>query len=49
MLKKGMEITWTEEAKASSGNTPMLISLDYAKEFMVFSFSSKHTIVVVFL
>ena len=54
MLKKGSEIKWIdsiinsfESVKKAIMESPTLISLDYRKDFHVFSFSSKHTIVVV--
>jgi hypothetical protein len=56
MLKKDSEVKWTTEAKASFerikkviGEAPVLASPDYMKEFLIFSFASNHTIVVVLL
>jgi len=56
ILKKDSEVKWTTEAKASFenikkfiGEAPMLASPDYMKEFLIFSFTSEHTIVVVLL
>jgi hypothetical protein len=56
MMKKESEMKWTVEAKASFERVkkaireaPMLASLDYTKEFLVFSFASEHTITVVLL
>jgi hypothetical protein len=56
MLKKDVEIKWTHEAKSSFEKIKqaliealVLISPDYSKEFLVFSFSSEDTIVVVLL
>jgi hypothetical protein len=51
MLKKDSEMKWTFEAKTPFGRVkkaiseaPMLASPDYTKEFLIFSFASKHTI-----
>jgi hypothetical protein len=51
MLRKGSEIKWTtnakhyfEEVKEDLTKSLVLISLDFAKDFIVFSFSSEHTI-----
>ena len=54
MLKKESVIKWTVEAKDEEINKaltqdPILISLDFSKEFLVFSFASEHTIVGVLL
>jgi hypothetical protein len=56
MLKKDNEVKWTTEAKASFkrikkviGEAPMLANPDYTKEFLIFSFSSEHTIGAVLL
>jgi hypothetical protein len=56
MLKKNAEIKWIPEAKESFENikhalieVSVLISLDYSKEFLIFSFASEDTIVVVLL
>jgi hypothetical protein len=56
MLKKDSEVKWKIEAKASFehikkviGEAPMLTSLVYMKEFLIFSFASEHTIAVVLL
>jgi hypothetical protein len=56
MLKKDHEVKWTVEAKESFqqikmalGEAPVLISPNYDKEFLIFSFTSVHTIVVVLL
>jgi hypothetical protein len=56
MLKKDAEIKWTLEAKYSFEKikqalieAPVLISPDYSKEFLVFSFAYEDTIVVVLL
>ena len=56
MLKKDSEIRWTKQAKASFHDikeaiisAPVLISLDFDKEFFIFSFASYDTIAVVLL
>jgi hypothetical protein len=56
MLKKNSEVKWTIEAKASFSHikkfiaeAPVLVSPDYLKDFLIFSFASEHTIVVVLL
>jgi hypothetical protein len=56
MLKKDAEIKWTPEAKSSFDRIKqalieahVLISPDYSKEFLIFSFASEDTIVVVLL
>jgi hypothetical protein len=56
MLKKDAEIKWIPEARESFERikqaiiqAPVLISPDYSKEFMIFSFASENTIVVVLL
>jgi hypothetical protein len=56
MLKKNSEVKWTNEAKASFqhikkviSEAPVLASLDYTKEFLIFSFASEHTIAAVLL
>jgi hypothetical protein len=56
MLKKYSEVKWTVEAKASFkcvkkaiGEAPVLASPDYTKEFLIFSFASKHTVAAVLL
>ena len=56
MLKKGVDIKWTVEAKHSFEEikkaltqAPILINLDFSKEFMVFTFASENTIVGVLL
>jgi hypothetical protein len=53
MLKKDHEVKWTIEAKEyfqqikeSLGESPILISLNYDKDLLIFSFSSVHIIVV---
>jgi hypothetical protein len=47
MLRKGNEVKWTVEARESSSlikkaltEAPMLISPDYSKDFLIFSFAS---------
>ena len=56
MLKKDSAIKWTVKAKQSFESikqaltkAPVLISLDYTKYFIIFSFASEHTIAVVLL
>jgi hypothetical protein len=56
MLKKNNEVKWMAEAKASFarikkviGEAPVLANPDYLKEFLIFSFASKHTIATVLL
>jgi hypothetical protein len=56
MLKKDSEVKWSSEArysfdqiKKSVGEVPLLVSPNYSKEFIIFSFYSDNTIVVVLL
>ena len=56
MLKKDAEIKWTQEAKSSFEKikqalieAPILISPDFSKDFLIFSFASEETIIVVLL
>jgi hypothetical protein len=56
MLKKDTKIKWNAESKQSFKKVkhaltqaPVLISLDYTKDFYLFSFSYEHTITVVLL
>ena len=56
MLKKDKEVKWSVEARLSFEKikqalieAPVLISPDFAKDFSIFSFASKDTIVVVLL
>jgi hypothetical protein len=56
MLKKDSGVNWTIDAMASFMHIkkfireePMLASLDYLKDFLIFSFASDHTIAVVLL
>ena len=56
MLKKGHEIKWTEEAKKSFkeikqaiSKAHVLVSPDFTKYFLVFSYASEHTIAAVLL
>jgi hypothetical protein len=56
MLRNNSEVRWTEEDKHSFNaikeaivTTHVLISLDFDKEFYIFSFSSKDTIASVLL
>jgi hypothetical protein len=56
MLRKGNEVKWTTESrnyfnqiKRALTKAPMLINPDYSKEFLIFSFASTDTLVVVLL
>jgi hypothetical protein len=56
MLKKKNEVKWTAEAKALFARikkviseAPVLASPNYLKDFLIFSFTSEHTIVMVLL
>jgi hypothetical protein len=56
MLRKGNEVKWTvepkeafEQIKKALTEAPVLISPDYSKNFMIFSFASIDTVVVVLL
>jgi hypothetical protein len=56
MLKKGIEVKWTTDPKESFvqikkalTEAPVLISPDYSKDFLIFSFASFHTVAVVLL
>jgi hypothetical protein len=56
MLKKGNEIKWTleprksfEDIKVALTKAPILASPNFEKDFILFSFSSEHTIVGVLL
>jgi hypothetical protein len=56
MLKKGHDLTWSEEAKQAFENikhalshSPILASPDYSRDFQIFSFASDHTIACVLL
>jgi hypothetical protein len=56
ILNKDNEVRWTREAKVSFQrikkliiDSPILASPDYMKDFLIFSFSSEHTIVVFLL
>ena len=56
MLKREEGVKWTLEAKKSFDlvkkeltKTPVLISPDFTKYFFIFSFTSKHIVVVVLL
>ena len=56
MLKKGAGFKWNVEAKKSFESVklaltqaPVLINPDFSKDFLIFSFSSKHTIAAVLL
>jgi hypothetical protein len=56
MLRKGNEVKWTSESRNSFDQikralteAPVLISPDYSKDFLIFSFSSFDTVAVVLL
>ena len=56
MLKKDSKIKWTIEAKKAFEdikraliNTPVLTSPRFDRDFIIFSFASEHTVVVVLL
>ena len=56
ILRKGKEVKWTIEARESFDQikkafteAPILINPDYSKEFLIFSFASFDTLVVVLL
>jgi hypothetical protein len=56
MLRKDKEIKWTEEARQSFDDikralteAPMLISPDYSKDFIMFTYASEHTVAGVLL
>jgi len=56
MMKTYSEVKWTTEAKEyfkrvkkSIGETPVLVSPEYRKEFLIFSFYSEHTVATVLL
>ena len=56
MLKKDQEVRWTVEAKAAFEKikvalteAPVLVSPDFTKEFLTFSFASVDTIAAVLL
>ena len=56
MLKKGHEIKWNAEARRSFweikqaiSEALVFVSLDFTKDFLVFSYASEHTIATVLL
>ena len=56
MLRKGNEVKWTSEPRESFGKikkalieAPVLISPDYSKDFLIFSFASCDTVATVLL
>jgi hypothetical protein len=56
MLRKGHEVKWTSESRESFvlikkalTEAPVLISPDYSKDFLIFSFASCDTIATVLL
>jgi len=56
MLRKGNEVKWIAEPRESFDQikralteAPMLISPNYSKDFLIFSFASFYTVVIVLL
>jgi len=56
MIKKDSQVKWMEEAvksfnlvKLALSSAPILVSSDYTQDFILFSFSSKHTMATVLL
>jgi hypothetical protein len=56
LLKKDVKFEWNDQSKKAFKEiktaiieAPVLISLDYSKEFQIFSFASKDAIAGVFL
>jgi hypothetical protein len=56
MLRKGHEVKWTVQSRNSFDHikkalteAPMLINLDYSKDFLIFSFASFDIVAVVLL
>jgi hypothetical protein len=56
MLRKGHEVKWTIESRNSLDQikkalieAPVLVSLDYSKDFLIFSFASFDTVAAVLL
>ena len=56
LLKKNAKFVWTTEGRKSFDSiknaitrSPVLVNLDYAKDFMIFSFASEDTIADVLL
>jgi hypothetical protein len=56
MIKRDKEVKWMTEAKSyferikkMIGEAPVLAIPNYMKEFLIFSFASEHTIIVVLL
>ena len=56
MLRNGNEVRWTSESrnsfekiKKSLNEAPMLINLDYSKDFLIFFFASSDTMADVLL
>ena len=54
MLKKDSQVKWTEEAvksfnlvKLALSSAPVLVSPDYTQDFILFSFTSEHTMAAV--
>ena len=56
MLRKDIDIKWTPEGKKlfkdikrAISEAPVLISPNFSKDFLIFSFASEHTVVGVLL
>ena len=56
MLKKGVGVKWTigakqsfESVKLALTEAPVLISPDFSKYFLIFSFASEHTVAAILL
>ena len=56
MLRKGNEVKWTiepiesfDQIKKALNEVPMIMSLDYSKDFLILSFASFDTMVAVLL
>ena len=56
MMRKDNEIKWKpevkwyfEDIKKDYSESPVLVSLDFSKYFLIFSFASKHTMAGVLL
>ena len=55
MIRKDHEITWTVEAnnsfkdtKQSISEAHVLVSSDFDKDFLIFSYASEHTVTTIF-
>ena len=56
MLRKYQEIKWTPDAREDFGDikkalkeAPILVSLDFSKDFLIFSYASEHSVAGVLL